>query len=373
VIIIGGGVAGCATAYFLAADGVEVALLERFEINTQASGSNAGSLHAQIQPEPFAAQGEAWARRYLPAVPFYIESMALWRELGDTLGADLEVAQDGGIVVAETQSDMRLLAAKATFERSAGLPLELLDARTLRDRAPYISGRAVGGLFCPLEGKANPLKTAPALADAARRLGARILEGHEVLGIRADGRDYSVETAGGSLRAPRLVNAAGTDTGRVAAMLGGRLEVKGFPIQLGATEPLSPLIGHLVYSASAMLTLKQNRRGTVLIGGGWPATHDARRRPQPSRQSLLANLRSALDTVPGLAGAHIVRTWAAEVNGNDSWLPLLGELPGTPGAFINYVPWMGFSGAPAAGRIVASLVQGRQPPVNFDVAPFLPG
>ena len=264
---------------------------------------DAGSLHAQIQPEPFAAQGEAWARRYLPAVPFYIESMALWRELGDTLGADLEVAQDGGIVVAKSQSDMRLLAAKATFERSAGLPLELLDARTLRDRAPYISGRAVGGLFCPLEGKANPLKTAPALADAARRLGARILEGHEVLGIRADGRDYSVETAGGSLRAPRLVNAAGTDTGRVAAMLGGRLEVKGFPIQLGATEPLSPLIGHLVYSASAMLTLKQNRRGTVLIGGGrgsrWVENADRERAeldPRVVKRVMMKALSSARRT-----------------------------------------------------------------------------
>ena len=89
--------------------------------------------------------------------------------------------------------------------------------------------------------------------------------------------------------------------------------------------------------------------------------------------SLYNNLLIAVRTVPAIAAAKIVRTSAAEVNGNQSWLPVIGEMPGSSGFFINYVPWMGLSGALAASRITASLTQGHKPPVDFDIAPFRPG
>jgi glycine/D-amino acid oxidase-like deaminating enzyme len=120
-----------------------------------------------------------------------------------------------------------------------------------------------------------------------------------------------------------------------------------------------------------MLTLKQNRAGTVLIGGGWPAMPDEGGRPRVSGPSLTANLGAALRVVPALRRLRLVRSWAAAVNGNASWKPLLGAVPGIPGFFINYVPWMGFSGGPAGAEIVASLVQGREPPVDFDLRPFM--
>ncbi len=84
------------------------------------------------------------------------------------------------------------------------------------------------------------------------------------------------------------------------------------------------------------------------------------------------NLAVALEVVPAVASLNVVRTWAAIVNGTANWKPLIGELPGAPGFFLNYVPWMGFTGGPAGGRIVASLVQGRTPEVDFDLAPLRP-
>ena len=372
VIVIGGGIAGCTTAYFLAADGVDVTLLEQYELNTLASGSNAGSLHAQIQPEPFVELGEAWARQFLPALPLYREAMSLWRDIGMLLGTDLDVAQDGGIVVAANDEEMRILEAKSGLERSAGLGTELLSRSELRDRAPYISRHMVGAAFCPIEGKANPLLAASAFAAAARSHGATIQQQHRVTAIRSSGAGYEVDTSNGSFHAARIVNAAGIEAGRVAALLGGHVDMQSFPLLLSVTEPTDPLIGHLVYSGSEMLTLKQTKTGTVLIGGGWPAALDDQKRPQVTSNSLYGNLRVALDVVPALASVNIVRTWAAEVNGNESWLPVIGEMPGARGFFINYVPWMGFSGAPAASRIVTSLVQGRDPPVDFDVSHFKP-
>lgn len=372
VIVIGGGIAGCTTAYYLAVDGVDVTLLEQYELNALASGSNAGSLHAQIQPEAFADLGESWARRYAAALPFYAESIALWRLAEATLGVDFEIAQVGGLTVAADDAEMRMVEAKAAIERRAGLDIQLLQAAELRDRAPYVSSRMVGAAFCPLEGKANPLRAAPAFAAAAAARGARIVEGQRVTAIRRVGSEYEVATANGVFHAARVIDAAGIDAGRIAMLVGADVAVQSFPIQLCVTEPLAPLIGHLVYAGSQMLTLKQTRGGTVLIGGGWPAVADERGHARVDRDSLQGNLSLACEVVPALESAHIVRSWAAFVNGNDSWLPLIGELPGAPGFFINYVPWMGFSGAPAGSRIVASLAQGRNAPVEFDISPFRP-
>jgi len=373
VIVIGGGVAGCATAWYLARDGVDVGLVERGELNLQASGSNAGSLHAQIQHEPFRNQGAGWTEAYLPALPFYAWSIGLWREADAELPEDLEVVTNGGIIVAASAEEMRHVEDKAAWERRAGIATEVLDRDALLERAPYLSARLTGGAYCPIEGKANPLRAAPAFAAAAARLGAQILPGAGVTGVER-GRDgvFTVITARGEFRARRVVNAAGIDAGRIAGMAGRRLPLKAYPIQLSVTEAVEPLVRHLVYSAEDMLTLKQAKNGTILIGGGWPADVDAHGRPQVSAESLSRNLAVALAVVPALADVNVARCWAAVVNGTDAWLPVLGELPECPGFFMNYVPWMGFSGGPAGARIVASLVQDKPPPVDFDLDPFAP-
>ena len=190
VIVIGGGIAGCTTAFYLAADGVDVTLLEQYELNTLASGVNAGSLHAQIQTEPFIKMGETWARQYSPVLRFYAESIALWQQAGSVLGVDLEVAQGGGLLIAANDNEMRLIEAKTKLERAAGLETELLTAKDLRNKAPYISERMLGAAFCPIEGKANPLLAAPAFAAAAETLGAKILQGCEVVAIDRDEAGY---------------------------------------------------------------------------------------------------------------------------------------------------------------------------------------
>lgn len=374
VIVIGGGLAGCATAYYLATDGVDVLLLEQGDLNTGASGNNAGSLHAQLQHEPYLEFGEPWARAYIPALRFFAASIALWQQAAATIGADLEVTLDGGLLVAADAAQMRRIEAKAAVERAAGLPIELLGSAELRRFAPYISERMVGASFCPIEGKANPLVAGPAFAAAAAARGARIRTGQQVTGIRRSSAGFEVVTATSEThRAPRLVNAAGINAGRMAELVGASIDIQAFAMQLSVTEPAAPLIKHLVYYVRDRLTMKQTKQGSILIGGGWPALVDERGRAQVSAQSLARNLAVAIEVVPDTAAINIVRTWAAIVNGTHDWMPVLGELPGVPGYFLNYVPWMGFTGAPAAGRIVASLVQGKLPPLDLDLAPFQPG
>lgn len=372
VVVVGGGLAGAASAYYLAKEGVAVVLLERGDLNTQASGSNAGSIHAQIPHEPFVTKGEDWARTFAPTIPIMMEGIRLWREVEAELGIDLEVATPGGLLVAASEAQMREVVAKARIEREQGLPVEILSRADLHALAPYVADDLVGGALCPIEGKANPLAAVPAFARAAERLGARIERFTSVRAISREGGSFVVETSRGRVHARRIVNAAGADAAAVARMVGVALPLEAHPIQVTVSEPVAPIVRHLLYFAGGKLTLKQTPVGSLLIGGGWPSRLDPESgllSPDPA--SLGANLALACRVVPGVAGARVVRTWPALVNGTDDWRPILGEPPGVPGFFMAIFPWMGFTAGPIAARLVADLVVGRRPAI--DIAAFAPG
>ncbi len=144
ILVVGGGLAGTAVAYYLALGGADVLLIERGEVNAGASGANSGSIHAQIPLEPFLEQGEDWTRGFAPTIPLMIASIRLWSGLEDELGADLEVALPGGLMVAEDERQLRILERKAAVERAQGLPVEILSATDLRRIAPYLAPDLVG-------------------------------------------------------------------------------------------------------------------------------------------------------------------------------------------------------------------------------------
>jgi sarcosine oxidase subunit beta len=366
ILVVGGGIAGCAIAYFLSRQGAEVTLVEQHDINSLASGSNAGSLHAQIPHEPFLLEGEGWARRFAPVVPLLVESIALWKALSAELGVDLEVTTPGGLLVAETDAEMNDIRRKSAIERASGLDVHLLGRQELESIAPYLTRNVAGAAFCPLEGKANPLVATPALAAKARAMGARMLSRTTLVKLETGPQGFVATTDKGRIEARRVVNCAGAEAGRLAAQMGLDFAIDGFPIQVSVTEPVAPLIDHIVYAAGDRLTLKQSHHGGFLIGGGWPARLDeATGRLQVDPKSLAGNLRVALRLVPDLAGVQLLRTWPAIVNGTADWLPILGETSSVRGFFMCVVPWLGFTGGPAAARLVADQILGRKPPAGL--------
>ena len=370
ILIVGGGLAGTAIAYYLARGGAEVLVIERDEINAQASGANSGSIHAQIPLEPFLEQGEAWTRGFAPTIPLMVESIRLWGGLEAELGADLEIALPGGLMVAEDERQLRILERKAAVERAHGLPVEILAAAELRRIVPYLSPDLAGAAFCPIEGKANPQKAAPAFARAAQGLGAQLTCGVTLTGLRTGAGGFEAATSAGPIAARRVVNCAGAEAAAVAAMVGVELPLQGFPIQVNVTEPVAPLVHHLVYSAGRRLTLKQARSGGLLIGGGYPARLDDAGRPVVDPAQVRANLAAAIRTVPALAQAQLLRSWAAIVNGTEDWRPILGEVPSVKGFWLSLFPWLGFSAGPVAARSVAEAILGREP--EADISGFAP-
>jgi glycine/D-amino acid oxidase-like deaminating enzyme len=369
VLVVGGGITGTATAYRLAQAGADVVLVERHDLNTQGSGYNAGSLHAQLQHEPFLERGEAWARAYAPATAFLAESTSLWLTLGEELGTDLEAAILGGILVAENEAQMRDIERKVRIERTQGLDVEMLSASDLQRIAPYVSDRMVGGELCRSEGKANPLLATPALARAARQQGARLLLRTELRGLERVGDRFLARTSAGEVDARRVVSCGGTDAGHVTGLLGIDLPVVGHAIQASVTEPVEPLVTHLLYFAGDMLTLKQARVGSLLIGGGWPARVTGSGQPVVDARSLRANLALAESVVPALSEARLLRAWAGFVNGVEDWLPIIGEIESVPGLYVGVFPFMGFTAGPLMGRVLADLVLDRS---ERDLSAFSP-
>lgn len=133
VLVVGGGITGTAAAYYLSRECPSVVLVEERDLNTQASGRNAGSLHGQLQFEPYRTRGREWATAFVPALRFLADSIAVWQGLGAELGEDLEVSVQGGLLVADTEEQADLVTRKVELENAAGFPTEM-------SRAPSSAG-----------------------------------------------------------------------------------------------------------------------------------------------------------------------------------------------------------------------------------------
>jgi sarcosine oxidase subunit beta len=356
VIVIGGGAIGASSAYQLAKQGANVALLEEFDLNTQASGRNAGSLHGQIQYEPFEELGIGWAKQFLHGLSILADSLEIWKGLSDELGVDLEVSSNGGLMIAENETNLRHLEEKVRLENSIGIDSRMLSRSELQEKAPYISAKMVGAAFCPIEGKANPLVVAPAFADAARRHGAVISTRTEVLEIAKNSQGFTISTSAGQFRGAKVLITANAGIPKLTAGLGKRIPISDVPVQVSVTEQIEKFVHHLVYFTSEKLTFKQANSGSLLIGGGWPARYDEKQNPILNPDSLRSNLRVALKVVPRIADVKVIRTWVGTGNGTEDHNPIIDKFPGVDDLYVGMYPYMGFTASPLMGRLLAELI-----------------
>jgi glycine/D-amino acid oxidase-like deaminating enzyme len=356
VIVIGGGAIGASSAYQLAKQGANVALLEEFDLNTQASGRNAGSLHGQIQYEPFEELGIGWAKQFLHGLSILADSLEIWKGLSDELGVDLEVSSNGGLMIAENETNLRHLEEKVRLENSIGIDSRMLSRSELQEKAPYISAKMVGAAFCPIEGKANPLVVAPAFADAARRHGAVISTRTEVLEIAKNSQGFTISTSAGQFRGAKVLITANAGIPKLTAGLGKRIPISDVPVQVSVTEQIEKFVHHLVYFTSEKLTFKQANSGSLLIGGGWPARYDEKQNPILNPDSLRSNLRVALKVVPRIADVKVIRTWVGTGNGTEDHNPIIDKFPGVDGLYVGMYPYMGFTASPLMGKLLAELI-----------------
>ena len=372
VLVIGGGVLGLSTALYLAREGVDVLVADRSEPGLAASTANAGSLHVQLLPYDFGDKAEALgtAGPAAATLPLGPRSIALWKEIARDAGESCGIRTEGGIMLAETPAELDWLHGKTAVERGAGIDSHVIGANELRTLAPYLAPRFLGAAFCPDEGQIDPLRGTAALLALAKRAGARVVGGVEITGIARDGAAFAVTTEAGTIRAGRVVVAAGPWSGSIAALAGVALPVGGLVQQVIATEATGAFIPHLVAHAGRHLSLKQGPNGHLLIGGAWPGVHDpATGATRNRRDSIEGNLWVAGHVVPAVAGLSVLRAWTG-MNVHIDRAPILGEAPSCPGLFAA-VTSSGYTLGPVAGRMTADAVLGRAAvAADFSVARF---
>ena len=385
VVVIGGGLLGSILSWMLARDGADVVLLERDQINAHASGQNAGSLHFQLEYR-MVERGLEAARTAATAMPLHLDAAAMWAGIGAELGENLGVTQKGGLMLAEDDSQARLLEAKCEIERSWGLDVRMLSATEVHELAPYLSTGVVAAAYCPIEGKADTRIAGPAFVRGAMRLGADVRTRTGVTAIERIGERWRVTTqtvdaAGNTVTATidtaAIAVVAGVWTTEVGRMFGATLPTIPLALTMTVTTKTAPFIPHLVQHAGTRLSLKQSHDGNVLIGGGWPARlitdsagdADFTRRPELLPASVAGNAAAALRVVPALSQLHALRTWVGTTTITPDQLPLVGPVPGAPGVFVA-TGGSAFTLGPSFARVLADLIQGRTP--HQDLSPYHP-
>lgn len=356
IVVIGGGAVGLSTAYYLASEGADVLVVDRDEAGLAASTANAGSLHVQLIPYDFGIAGTpedgGQAAHTLPLGP---QSVALWKEIAAAAGESLGISTPGGLVLAESAATLDWLRGKVALEHRYGVRTEIIGANELRNLAPHLSDRMAGAVFCPGEGRIDPLRGTMALSRMAQARGARMLKGAEVSGLEQEGAGWVVHTSAGDVRAGRVINCAGPWGAVIGAMVGLDLPVTGTVQQVIVTEPAPRMVEGLVAMAGRHLSLKQQDSGGLLIGGGWFGSFDAGDgRTRNLRRNIQGNLWVAAQALPALRGLNIIRSWTG-INTALDRAPLLGDVPGLPGYF-NAITANGYTLGPVAGRMVADAV-----------------
>jgi glycine/D-amino acid oxidase-like deaminating enzyme len=356
VLIVGGGILGCVAMYHLAEFGIETLLVERGELNREASGTNAGSLHFQILRQPDYAPERLARLRH--SVELHAEAARIWRTVERDLDTDLGVRLGGGLLVADTAEQFEALREKHRVERAMGMQTELLETSDMLQICPHLASDLRGADYHPGEGFANPLLVAPAYARRAVERGARVRIKTEVIAIEQQRGGFKVQTGTGEIHARRVVNAAGAAAGRVAAMVGLSVPIVGHALHVNVTEPWPILLpGLLIQHAGRRLTLKQTQYGTFIIGGGWRARLDhALDRKVTIWDSMVGNVWNACRVMPVLARVQVVRTWAGIIATSEDHRTILGESARVRGYYLLHPGDAGFTLGPVVGRLLAELL-----------------
>ena len=374
VIVIGAGIVGAACADAFTRAGLRVVVVERGAIaGGTTSGGEGNILVSDKEPGP--------------ELELALLSARLWRDLADDLGeAPLEYEPKGGVVVARGPDTAAALAGLTAHQRTAGAVVDDVDAAGLFELEPNLTRDVAGGAWYPQDAQVQPMLATASLLRRARSAGAEVHAGTAVTGFIRDGGDevIGVQTDSATvpeLRAPWVVNAAGTWAGEVAALAGTPLPIlprRGFIL---VTEPLPRVVRHKVYTAEYVanvassdadlqtsVVIEGTRGGTVLIGA-------SRERVGFDRTMSLEVVRrlaaQAIGLFPFLADVSLLRTYLGFRPYCPDHLPVIGEDPRAPGL----IHACGHEGAgiglaAATAHLLAQHVTGW--PTDLDLAPFRP-
>ncbi|KZK92094.1 Glycine oxidase [Pseudovibrio sp. Ad5] len=408
VLIIGGGVIGTCTAYWLAQKGVNVTLCEKGRVAGEQSSRNWGWVRQQ--------------GRDAAELPISMESSRLWQQLMKETGEDLGFRQEGVYYLAEKQEDLKNYEDFLELAKQHQLDTKLLSKDEVYAKIPGRDGKWVGGMVTPSDGRAEPWIAVPAIGRAAERNGAVIVEDCAVRTLEIEGGKLTgAVTEKGTIKANRVLIAAGAWSSLFAQNLGVSMPqlcvratvaaTKAAPdlfngnaadgtfafrkrVDGGYTLAVSDIHDHYIGKDSFrhlfkwLPAVKASFKG-ISFGMNPPKNYPdswAHKwhwsgdevspfetcrvlNPDPSPKALKRIQDRLVDRFPQLKGLQMEESWAGMIDAMPDFVPIMDEVPTQKGVFIA----TGFSGhgfgiGPAAGRIMADLLMDK--PAGYDLMRF---
>ncbi len=363
VIIIGAGIMGASSAFELAKRGLTVALVDKGYVGHGPTGRSSAIIRQHYSNELTARMA--------------LHSLRVFQDFDERVGDECGFRRTGCLVLVEAR-DRAGLEANVALQQQVGIRTEVLSPEALREMMPNL---ATAGLVAaahePESGYADPHLTVNAYAQAARRLGAAVLPGTEVTGVRFEGgRVVAVETPDGRLAAPRVVNCAGAWGARVARMAGVEVPIDACRVQVAYfRRPPGHEVPHPVVLDFIHATYFRSEGDDLTLAGLVdPAEADAVVDPDAYDEGVDFDFVSDVGErlvrrYPAMEQARSTGGYASLYAVTPDWHPVIDEVPAGSGFYV----CSGFSGhgfklGPAVGLMVADLVTGASAPV-FD--PYL--
>jgi methylglutamate dehydrogenase subunit A len=349
VIIVGGGGHGLATAFYLAANhGVtRVAVLEKGYVGSGNVGRN-----TTIVRSNYMIGGNT---------KFFEFSLQLWEGLSETLNFNVMLSQRGQVVMAHGPGQLDGLARRGNIMRLNGIDAELLDRGEVMKLLPYLDYSKEarfpihGALLQRRAGTARHDALAWGYARAADGLGVDIIENCEVTGFVKDGEAVTgVETSRGRILAGRIGIAVAGHTSHVAAMAGLRLPVESHILQAFVSEPIKPLVDHVVAYGAELFYISQSDKGGLVFGGHIDGFNTYTQRGQFPKVQTVAECAIAL--MPCVSRLRLVRHWGGIQDMTPDGSPFICKTS-VPNLYLNG-GWcyQGFKASPASGWCFAQTI-----------------
>jgi glycine/D-amino acid oxidase-like deaminating enzyme len=373
VVVVGAGIIGAACAEALSRAGRRVLVVDRGAPAGATTASGEGNvLLSDKAPGPELALALAARRRW----PALLESLR--GELGDL--ADVEWEAKGGLVVATSPDSVGSLRIISDAQREAGVEVHSLGPEGARKLEPHLTGTVTAAAHYPEDAQLHPVLAATALLAAVRARGGAVVGGVEADGLVVrGGRVAGVRIGGAAVPCGAVVNACGPWAGHFSVAAGAPIEVMPRRGMILVTAPLPPLVRRKVYAADYVAAVssgdvdlqvstvvESTAAGTVLIGS-------SRQRvgfDDSLEVEVLRRLaRNAIRLFPVLEGVPVMRAYGGFRPYTPDHLPVIGEDPRMRGLWhASGHEGAGIGLAPATGRLLADLMDGRRPEV--DPVPF---
>lgn len=355
VVVIGGGVHGCAIAYFLARKGWKnILLLEKKYLASGATGRSAAGIRHQYGTEINIRLSSASVQR--------MERLEEELEYSESI----ELMQGGYLMLAYSEEELELFRNNVKLQKKIGPNNEtvILSPEEIKEMFPHLNLEGVwGASFNPRDGHANPFHVTQAFARAARRLGVEIRTGVEVTDITKEGNKITgvVTNTGEKINTLVVVNAAGSHGKLLGKMVGLDIPITPERHQLLVTEPLEMFLKAMVISFKHGTYFKQTPHGSLLLGVGDPEHEIKDFNERSSWQYLKDVSQKVAFHMPILKEVNILRQWAGLYDVTPDAQAILGDTE-VEGFYLD-LGWSGhgFQMAPTVGQIMAEIVSGEEP------------